>query len=88
MEGDLAGSNAAELRAVAEECLKDDRRDFMIDLSDAMTCDSVGLEALTWLQRECEDRLGLVKLCGLNELITKILELTRLRSRFQGHDTF
>ena len=41
------------------------------------------LEALTWLQRECEDQLGLVKLCSVSEVFKKILEITRLNHRFE-----
>jgi anti-anti-sigma regulatory factor len=40
--------------------------------------DSRGLEALTALQRACRDNLGLLKLCGVDATIGKILEMTRL----------
>ncbi len=58
----------------------------MVDLTDAPSCDSAGLESLTWFQRECEDRLGLLKLCGLSPTFNKILEITRLGDRFVGQD--
>ena len=80
--GDLAGTNAEELRNVISECLAQGRHDYVIDLIDAPNCDSAGLEALTWLERECAERLGIVKLCGLSESFTKILEITRLSERF------
>ena len=86
VDGDLCGSNAEELRATASACLAEGRRDFVIDLTDAHLCDSEGLESLTWLQRECEDRLGLIKLCGLSETLEKILEITKLNVRFADHD--
>jgi len=86
IDGDLAGANAEEFRAVAKECMQQGRRDFIVDFAGAQSCDSKGLESLTWLQRECEDRLGLVRLCSLNETIKKILEVTRLDQAFEDHD--
>jgi len=86
IDGDLAGINAEDLRAAVEACLAEGVRDFVLDLSDAPSCDSAGLEALTWFQRECEDRLGLLKLCGLSPTFRKILEITRLGDRFVGPD--
>ncbi len=86
VNGDLCGSNVEELRATAGACLAAGRRDFVIDLTDAHLCDSEGLESLTWLQRECEDRLGLVKLCGLSDTLVTILEITKLNVRFADYD--
>ena len=82
VSGDLAGTNAEDLRNLISECLAQGRHDYIIDLVDAPNCDSAGLEALTWLERECADRLGIVKLCGLSESFTRILEITRLSERF------
>ena len=86
IDGDLAGINAEDLRSAAETCLTEGVRDFVIDLTDAASCDSAGLESLTWFQRECEDRLGLLKLCGLSPTFRKVLEITRLGDRFAGQD--
>ncbi len=85
IDGDLSGTNAEELRSVASACLAEGRRDYVIDLADAHSCDSTGLEALTWLQRESENRLGLVRLCGVSETFAKILEITKLSDRFADH---
>ncbi len=86
IDGDLAGINAEDLRSAVEGCLAEGVRDFVIDLTDAPSCDSAGLESLTWFQGECEDRLGLLKLCGLSPTFRKILEITRLGDRFVGQD--
>ncbi len=86
IDGDLAGINADDLRSAVEACLAEGVRDFVIDLTDAPSCDSAGLESLTWFQRQCEDRLGLLKLCGLSPTFRKILEITRLGDRFAGQD--
>ena len=86
IDGDLAGINAEDLRSAVEACLAEGVRDFVVDLTDAPSCDSAGLESLTWFQRKCEDRLGLLKLCGLSPTFRKILEITRLGDRFVGQD--
>ena len=86
IDGDLAGINAEDLRSAVEASLAEGVRDFVVDLTDAPSCDSAGLESLTWFQRECEDRLGLLKLCGLSPTFEKILEITRLSDRFASQD--
>ena len=86
IDGDLAGINAEDLRSAVEASLAEGVRDFVVDLTDAPSCDSAGLESLTWFQRECEDRLGRLKLCGLSPTFHKILEITRLGDRFVGQD--
>ena len=82
VEGDLSEANGVELRAAASAALGAGQRDFVVDLSDAPLCDSTGLEALTWLQRECDEQLALVKLCGMTDTFRKILEITGLNHRF------
>ena len=67
---------------MVEQCRKRDGRDFVVNLQHATAMDSVGLETLTALQRDCDERLGLLKLCGLSETLQKILEMTRLERVF------
>lgn len=78
VDGELGAAGACEFRDQVRKALDTDARDFVVDLGEATGVDSGGLEALTWLKRECEDRLGLVKLCNLSPTLQKILELTRL----------
>ena len=40
VNGDLSGSNAEELRAIAGTCLAEGRHDYVIDLTEAPRCDS------------------------------------------------
>lgn len=87
VEGDLSGLNAEDLRVLAAKCIKEGHRDFLIDLASVNACDSAGLESLTWLHQRCVEALGLVKLCALSDTMQKVLELTRLKDRFE-HDTF
>lgn len=85
LEGDLAGPNVTSFRRAAEELLERDERDYVVDLSLAQACDSAGLEALTWLKRLSEERLGEVKLCNLNPTVETILRMTRLDRKLDCH---
>lgn len=58
------------------------RRDFIVDLEQVEVLDSAGLEALTALQRRCDEHLGMLRCCGLRPDLRKILELTRLDHTF------
>jgi anti-anti-sigma factor len=83
VDGDLAEANARQLRILGQQALLEGRQELLVDLSGANACDSAGLESLTWLQRECQEQLGLVHLTGVGRTFHKILELTRLKDVFQ-----
>ncbi len=87
IDGALSRVNVDEFRRMATEAMADDARDFVVDFSGCMSIDSAGLEALTWLNRECEERLGMAKLCALDEDMRKILELTRLDKQLDVLET-
>ena len=82
VDGELIAETVSEFQRHVEQCHKRDVRDFVVDLALATTIDSAGLEALTALARECEERLGILKLSGADPTIRKILEMTRLDRRF------
>ena len=76
--GELNADAASKMNPAIDEAFDQARRDFVIDLSEVTVIDSKGLELLTALQRRCEEELGMVRLCGLDETMRKIFELTRL----------
>ena len=86
LDGELTGPTVRQFRGDVERLFIVDARDFVVDFGQVTNIDSEGLEALTWLRRECDDRLGLVKLCNLSDFLNKILEMTRLSSEFEQHD--
>jgi anti-sigma B factor antagonist len=57
-------------------------RFFVIDLQQTSFMDSKGLETLIWVQEQCDERLGTVRLCNPDETCRKILQVTRLDGRF------
>ncbi len=71
------------LRSAAEKCMNEGFHNMVVDCSHVSAVDSVGLETLLDLQDRCEDQLGCVKLCVLDETLEKILVITRLIRRFE-----
>ncbi|HNO77487.1 MAG TPA: STAS domain-containing protein [Phycisphaerae bacterium] len=78
VEGELNKSTVDQFRELVDQAVVGDIRDFVVDFADCTGVDSVGLEALTQLHRECQERLGMCKLCTLSEPIEKVMEVTRL----------
>lgn len=87
LDGDLVGDISKEFRGLAQTAMSDGCHDFVVDFSLALTIDSQGLEALTWVKLECEEHLGMIKLCGLSHNVQKILDITRLRRRFDQYES-
>lgn len=83
VSGDCGGEAAEKLRSLAQTALDDDGRDFVVDLSEVSSINSEALEALTWLQRESENQLGMVKLCHVPDNIRQVLLVTRLNTKFE-----
>lgn len=79
--GEFTADTIARFTEAAESAFAEQRRDFIVDLSEVTMIDSLGLEALTSLQRQCEEQLGMVRLCGVDQTMRKILEITRLDSQ-------
>jgi anti-anti-sigma factor len=84
VEGDFDGDLLGMAREAVRSML-DERQvvDFVADLSRCPFISSEGLELLLWLKRRAEEMLGRVKLAGCDDSVLKILEMTRLRSRFE-----
>lgn len=85
-KGELVGEQAEELRSVARECLEQGRVELIIDCTHLGAYDSVGLECLLELTRLCRQYTGVLRLCGLDAVGQKILEITRLNRQFELYD--
>lgn len=83
---DLTRDSIEQFRHVAEKCMNEGFHNLLVDCTQVHAIDSVGLEALLELQDRCEDQLGCVKLCALEESISKILDITRLVRRFESFE--
>jgi anti-anti-sigma factor len=80
--GEFNAEGAEPFRQQIDERLQRKVRFFVIDLHQTTFVDSKGLETLLWVQEQCDERLGTVRLCNPDESCRKILQVTRLDSRF------
>ncbi|MGB0767332.1 MAG: STAS domain-containing protein [Phycisphaeraceae bacterium] len=85
ISGDLSVDESARFQRETLQRLDQNVRDFVLDLESLEFIDSRGLESLLWLQDKCAELLGQVRLAGCPEHIRKVLEVTRLNSRFDCH---
>lgn len=80
---DLSRDSIDQFRNAASRCMDEGYFSLVVDFSAVGSIDSIGLETLLDLQDQCEERLGCVRLCALDETVQKILEITRLNRRFE-----
>lgn len=85
LKGELSKDQADRFRRSAIERMDARVRDFVLNCADLESLDSQGIEALLWLQDQCDERLGQVRLAGCTRHIDNILKITRLDGRFQRH---
>ncbi|MCG8406521.1 MAG: STAS domain-containing protein [Phycisphaerales bacterium] len=86
VKDDLVGEEVEVFCGQSDQCVADGFFNIVVDCTAVGVFDSMGLEALLDLQNKCEDEFGNVKLCGLDETLTRILEITRLMRRFEVFD--
>ena len=82
VSGEFNAEATDAFRAQVETRLEKKVRFFVVDLQQTTFMDSKGLETLVWVQEQCDERLGTVRLCNPDETCKKILQVTRLDSRF------
>jgi len=86
IRGQVTSEDTDALRKVAIDRMENHIRDFVLDLSLTEFIDSKGIETLLCLQDEVVTQLGQVRLASCQENVTRILEITRTKSRFACHD--
>ncbi len=82
LTGELMADTVEAFRKQVDERLERKVRFFVIDLERTTFLDSKGLESLLWVQEQCDEKLGQVRLCKPDETCRKILQVTRLDGRF------
>ncbi len=80
--GEFTSEATEQFRKQIDERLERKVRFFVVDLQQTSFVDSKGLETLVWVQEQCDERLGQVRLCNPDETCRKILQVTRLDGRF------
>jgi anti-sigma B factor antagonist len=82
ISGEFNADATDAFKQQVDERLERKVRFFVIDLQQTTFLDSKGLETLVWIQEQCDERLGTVRLCNPDETCRKILQVTRLDNRF------
>ena len=86
VNGDFSGTAAAEAQVVVSELLARPKAvNFVFDLGGCEFIDSAGLELLCRVRRRCGDGGATVALAAVRPACGKILEMTRLATRFDCH---
>ena len=85
--GEFNTDSVRKFNEAVIEAMDQQYRDFIVDLAGVTSVDSAGLEALTALQRQCEEQLGMVRFSGMDEAVRKIFEITRLDQTLPLNDT-
>jgi anti-sigma B factor antagonist len=70
----------------SDSCIQDGYPNIVVDCESVPSVDSTGLEYLLDLQDRCEELLGAVKLCNLDDTLRTIFRITRLNRRFEIFD--
>ena len=82
LTGEFVADSVDLFRKSVETRLERKVRFFVVDLDKTTFIDSKGLETLLWVQEQCDEKLGQVRLCNPDETCRKILQITRLDARF------
>lgn len=83
-KGELTVDSLEAFKKAVDHHLQEEHvRDVVLDFEAAPFVDSAAFEYLLDLQDLLNERMGQIKLAGLDENLAKILEITRLDSAFQ-----
>ena len=82
VEGQLIVGNRQELKQKVLDSLEEGSRKFVIDFSKTGYIDSSGLGVLVSLSKKIREQGGDLRLCGLNEDLQTLFELTKLDTLF------
>lgn len=84
----LNASNASELKTIFVNANNEGVSSMIFDLSDTKYCDSSGLSAILIANRLCNNSNGVFVLCGLQENVEKLIEISQLNRVMNITPTF
>ena len=87
LRGELTADEVDVFRKEALEQMDSKTHDFVLDMSHVPFIDSRGLETLLWLQDQCIEKLGQVRLAACPDSIKTILKITRLDEALTACDS-
>ena len=87
VSGELTFDQVDSFRRSCIDRLSGEIKDIVLNLEHLTLVDSSGLEVLLWLKEEAGNKQGQLRLVNPDSTILKILEITRLDSRFEIHQS-
>ncbi len=87
LRGELTSEEVDDFRKKVLEQMDDKARDFVLDMSQVHFVDSQGLESLLWLQDQCLEKLGQIRLAACQNNVSTILRITRLDETIKACDS-
>jgi anti-anti-sigma factor len=85
MQGELDSDFIGLLQDTITNILAKRSAGIVLDMSAVGFIDSAGLEVLLWVRDYCDQNKTQLRLAGLDENCTKILEITRLENEFDHY---
>ena len=86
LQGELDGESVGLLQSTITKAIASHNKSgVVLNMSQVGFIDSEGLERLLWARDYCNENNCQLKLAGLDEILTKILEITRLENEFDRY---
>ena len=85
-KGPLTGSDATQLRLEVDEARITCMGRLVLDMEQVSYVDSIGLEALLDISDRMAESGKSLKMCGLNDTVRQVLELTELAVLFEYYE--
>jgi len=85
LQGELASDFIELFQNTITDIIAAHKTGIVLDMSDVGFIDSAGLEQLLWVRDYCNENSCQLRLAGLDETLTKILEVTRLEDEFDRY---
>jgi anti-sigma B factor antagonist len=85
LQGDLDAEFAEQFRNTITDIIAKRMVGIVLDMSGVGFIDSQGLEQLLWARDCCNENKRELRLAGLDENCSKILEITRLENEFDRY---
>jgi anti-anti-sigma factor len=82
LQGELDADFTEQLKNTITDTIAKRKTGIVLDMSGVGFIDSQGLEQLLWSRDYCTENKSELRLAGLDENCMKILEITRLESKF------
>lgn len=86
LQGEFTSEASKPFEDVITSVVAGGAKGVVLDMSEVVFIDSVSLEQILWLRDYCNENKRQLKLAGLDENCSKILEITRLARQFDLYE--